>query len=89
MTLSFKEKVYNIVKGIPKGKTMTYRQVAELTGKPRAVGNILNMNKDSEIPCHRVVRSDGKIGGYNKGSRRKNNLLKAESVIVRNWKVVR
>ena len=87
MILSFKEKIYNIVKKIPKGKTMTYKQVASLAGKPRAyraVGNILNRNKDyKNIPCHRVVRSDGKIGGYNKGTRYKENLLKKEGVLIR------
>ena len=49
MTLSFKEKIYNIVKTIPRGKVLTYKQVAELAGKPkayRAVGNILNKNKN-------------------------------------------
>ena len=87
MILSFKEKIYNIVKKIPKGKTMTYKQVASLAGKPRAyraVGNILNRNKDyKNIPCHRVVRSDGKIGGYNKGTRYKENLLRKEGVLIR------
>jgi methylated-DNA-protein-cysteine methyltransferase related protein len=63
-----KEKVYEIVSKIPKGKVMTYGQVAELSGNQkasRAVGNILNMNADPKnIPCHRVVRSDGAISGY-------------------------
>lgn len=87
MTSSFKEKVYNVVKRIPKGRILTYKQVARLAGSPkafRAVGNILNKNYDSEIPCHRVVRTDGKIGGYNRGSKRKNDLLKAENMIIRN-----
>ncbi len=47
------------------------------------------MNKNSEIPCHRVVRSDGKIGGYNKGSARKEILLRNENVIIRNHKIAR
>jgi O-6-methylguanine DNA methyltransferase len=90
MTLSFKEKIYNIVKKIPKGKTMTYKQVASLAGKPgayRAVGNILNKNYDKSIPCHRVIRSDGKIGGYNRGAKKKIDLLKSENVVVRSQKV--
>lgn len=69
---------------------MTYRQVAELAGKSRAyraVGNILNKNDDNKIPCHRVVRSDGKIGGYNKGEKLKEDLLIKEGVVVRNMKV--
>ena len=71
---------------------MTYKQVAEFAGKPRAyraVGNILNKNNNPEVPCHRVIRSDGKIGGYNKGVKRKRDLLKSENVIGRNRKAVR
>jgi O-6-methylguanine DNA methyltransferase len=88
----FSNGVYNIVKKIPKGKTMTYKQVAKLAGKPgayRAVGNILNKNYNPKIPCHRVIRSDGRIGGYNKGPRKKESLLKSENVLVRSRKIVR
>jgi len=80
----FKEKVLEIVRRIPKGRVLTYKQVAELAGNPkawRAVGNILNKNKNPEIPCHRVTRSDGKIGGYNRGGRLKEKLLKEEGAI--------
>ncbi|HRH31595.1 MAG TPA: MGMT family protein [Candidatus Paceibacterota bacterium] len=65
---NFKEKVLAIVKKIPKGKTMTYKEVATKAGNPaasRAVGGYMSKNADKTIPCHRVVRSDGKIGGYN------------------------
>ena len=90
MTSLFQTKIYNIVKKIPKGKVMTYKQVAQLAGKPkayRAVGNILNKNKDyKNIPCHRVVRSDGKIGGYNRGVKQKEILLKKENVVIRSRK---
>ncbi len=78
---TFKEKVFDIVKSIPKGKTMTYAEVAKKAGNPkayRAVGNILNKNHNSLIPCHRVIRSDGSIGGYNKGTKKKEELLKKE-----------
>jgi O-6-methylguanine DNA methyltransferase len=81
---SFKENIYKIVKEIPRGRTITYKEIARLVGRPnawRAVGNILNKNKDSNIPCHRVIRSDGKIGGYNKGVRKKRSLLKKEGVL--------
>ncbi|HOK35231.1 MAG TPA: MGMT family protein [Candidatus Pacearchaeota archaeon] len=80
----FKEKVLNIVKQIPEGKTMTYKEVAKLAGSPhawRSVGNILNKNKNPQIPCHRVIRSDGKIGGYNRGEKKKKYLLKKEKAI--------
>lgn len=77
----FKEKIFNIVRKIPKGKTMTYKEVALKAGRPRAfraVGNILNTNYDPKIPCHRVVRSDGKTGGWNRGMKQKAELLKKE-----------
>ncbi len=80
----FKEKVHNIVKKITKGSIMTYKQVAEKSGNPRAyraVGNILNKNHDSKIPCHRVIRSDGKIGGYNRGEKLKKDILKIEGYL--------
>ena len=70
-----------MVKKIPKGKTLTYKQVAKAAGRPgayRAVGNILNKNYDPAIPCHRVVRSDGKTGGYNRGAERKKEILNEE-----------
>ena len=66
----FAKKVYAVVAKIPKGKVMTYGEVAKKAGNPgaaRAVGTIMSHNYRPEIPCHRVVRSDGKIGGYNRG----------------------
>ncbi|MCD6233268.1 MGMT family protein [bacterium] len=86
MKLSFKEKVLEAVKRIPKGEVLTYKEVAEKAGSPRAwraVGNILHKNKNPRIPCHRVVRSDGRIGGYNKGQRKKIKLLEKEGIIFR------
>lgn len=80
---SFKERVLGVVTKIPKGKTLTYKQVAEKAGSPRAfraVGNILKKNYDKNIPCHRVVRSDGSLGGYNRGADLKKKLLKKEKV---------
>ncbi len=69
-TSPFVEKVFAIVRKIPEGKTLTYKLVAEKAGRPkayRAVGSILKTNYDPHIPCHRVVRSDGGMGGYNRG----------------------
>ncbi len=83
--MTFKEKVYQAVKKIPKGKVLTYKEVAILAGKPkayRAVGNILNKNYNPDIPCHRVVRSDGKIGGYNRGTDKKELILVQEGVVI-------
>lgn len=80
----FSKKVYQVVKNIPKGKYMTYKEVAKHAGSPnafRAVGNILSKNYDSKIPCHRVIRSDGKMGGYNRGIENKEIILKKEGAI--------
>ena len=65
---SFKERVLAVVRGIPKGKTMSYQEVAAAAGNPgaaRAVGTIMSHNNDKNVPCHRVIRADGKIGQYN------------------------
>ena len=81
---TFQEDVYAVVKKIPKGKVMTYKQVAEAMGHPRAaraVGTILKMNKDPKVPCHRVIRSDGKLGGYNGFQGKKIELLKKEGYL--------
>jgi len=78
---SFREKVHSIVARIPKGKTLTYKEVATRAGNPkaaRAVGAIMRTNYDSAIPCHRVVRSDGRPGGYNRGASIKVALLRQE-----------
>lgn len=82
---TFTEKVRNIVRKIPRGKTMTYGEVAAKAGNEKAsrvVGSIMKANHDPEIPCHRVVRSDGKVGDYNRGgSIGKIALLKKEGAI--------
>ncbi|MFZ1735543.1 MAG: MGMT family protein [Candidatus Moraniibacteriota bacterium] len=84
MTQTFANRVRAVVSQIPKGKTMTYKEVAERAGSPRAfraVGNILNKNFDPNIPCHRVVRSDGTTGGYNRGAERKLEMLQKEGAL--------
>ncbi len=83
--MTFKEKVFAVVKKIPKGRTLTYKEVASRVGKARAaraVGNILNKNYNPSIPCHRVVRSDGKTGGYNRGTEAKKRKLQEEGARV-------
>ncbi len=81
----FAIKVRALVSNIPKGKTMTYGQVAAKAGKPgaaRAVGFIMSMNYDPKVPCHRVVRADGKVGDYNRGgAMRKMKLLQEEGAL--------
>lgn len=79
--VSFKQRVLAVVKSIPKGKTMSYMQVAYLAGSPgaaRAVGTIMKQNGDPAVPCHRVICSDGTLGGYNGGVGKKRQLLENE-----------
>lgn len=82
---TFSDQVKQIVKNIPKGKTMTYGQVATKAGNKnaaRAVGMIMSKNFDPAIPCHRVIRSDGKVGDYNRGGViAKTRILKKERAI--------
>ena len=82
---TFTDKVRDIVRKIPRGKTMTYKEVAAKAGNPgaaRVVGSVMKANYDPEIPCHRVLRSDGKIGDYNRGgSIAKLKLVKEEGAI--------
>ena len=83
---NFSKEVFGIVRKIPHGGFLTYKEVAKLAGRPgacRAVGNILNKNPDFKaIPCHRVIRTDGKIGGYRHGAKRKIALLRKEGIII-------
>ena len=82
---NFKDAVYAVVRRIPVGKVLTYKEVAQRAGRPkayRAVGNILNKNFNLDIPCHRVVRSDGKTGGYNRGAEQKRRKLLQEGAVL-------
>ena len=81
----FSRKVLLVVSQIPKGKVMTYKEVAKKAGNPnasRAVGSILKKNYNPKIPCHRVIKSNGSVGEYNKGgSAVKRKLLLKESAL--------
>lgn len=82
--MNFKEKVLNVVKRIPRGSTLTYSDVAKKAGSPRAyraVGSILAKNFDRRVPCHRVIKSDGSIGNYNRGIQNKIKLLRKEGAL--------
>jgi methylated-DNA-[protein]-cysteine S-methyltransferase len=88
---SFKERVYNIVRRVPKGKVITYKRVAEKAGSPRAyraVGSLMHRNPFSSVPCHRVVKSDGSVGGFSSGVRRKIMLLKKEGLRFRGKRIL-
>ena len=85
----FQLKVWKYLKTIPKGKVKTYLDVAKGIGKPRAfraVANAVGKNPyPSKIPCHRVIRSDGSLGGYSVkgGISKKRQLLKSEKVFIK------
>ena len=76
---------------IPKGRVVTYKDIARLVGAPaayRAVGNAVGKNPDApKVPCHRVVASDGTLGGYSGGLPVKIRLLKKEGVEIRNGRI--
>ena len=80
----FQQKVYEVVKTIPRGETMSYSEVAVAAGHPgaaRAVGSLMRQNFDESIPCHRVVKSDGTLGQYNRGVDEKRRRLTDEGAL--------
>ena len=87
----FQKKVWLALKLIPRGRVTTYKELAKYLKKPkaaRAVGNACGANPDApRVPCHRVVKSDGGLGGYARGVKRKIYLLKKEGIIVKRGKV--
>ena len=85
----FQLKVWNYLKKIPKGRVKTYLEVAKSIGKPkafRAVANAIGKNPyPPKIPCHRVIKSDGSLGGYSGkgGTKEKRRLMKLEKVFIK------
>ena len=88
----FREDFYSLVSQIPEGKVSTYGRLAEALGDKiaaRAVGKMLNQNPYApKVPCHRVVRSDGSLGGYAKGKDKKEELLEKEGIKIQDGMVV-
>lgn len=82
-------KVYSLLKRIPKGKVTTYGELAKAAGlHPRTVGMLMRKNKDPvNIPCYKVVRSDGYVGGYSSGIRKKIKLLTRNGIKIENGKI--
>ncbi|MDD5617995.1 MAG: MGMT family protein [Candidatus Omnitrophica bacterium] len=82
----FQKKVYRAVLAIPLGQTRSYKWLAKKIGEPkaaRAVGTALKNNPFTVIiPCHRVINSNGSLGGYSKGLKKKKYLLKLEKKII-------
>lgn len=87
---SFQDRVWMVAKTIPRGSVTTYGAIAKKLGKPRAaraVGNALHKNRSAYIPCHRVVRTDGAVGGFLRGTPAKILLLEKEGVYIKMQKV--
>jgi len=87
----FRKKIFKIVAQIPKGRISTYQEVAKTLGSPRAcrgVGSALNKNTDYRIPCHRVIKADGHVGGFRLGSKKKIWLLKNEGIEIKKDRVI-
>lgn len=90
MPANFKRQILSLVAKIPSGQIATYGQLASLAGQPtywRQVGWLLSQNKNPQIPCHRVIRSNGRVGGYNRGTVEKMRRLRKEGVMVKNVRV--
>ena len=87
---SFSERVYDLVIKIPPGRVSTYGNIAHALNLKayRAVGQALNKNPHTiKIPCHRVINSNGELGGYSQGLKKKIQLLKSEGVEIKNNKI--
>jgi len=87
----FNQRCYALLCQVPRGRVTTYKAIAEALGTKayRAVGNAMNRNpRPIEVPCHRVVSSDGRIGGYVEGAQRKFELLKSEGIEVVDGRIV-
>jgi methylated-DNA-[protein]-cysteine S-methyltransferase len=89
--MNFNQRVLELTKKIPKGKVTTYKLIAQKLNcrAYRAVGNALNKNKKPIIiPCHRVVNTNGSLGGYSRGIQNKIALLKKEGIKIKNRKII-
>jgi len=90
---TFQKEVLDLVKKIPKGRITTYKEIARALKRKgqsyRAVGRALHDNRyPIIIPCHRVVKSDGSLGGYSRGVKKKISLLKKEGIKINKGKII-
>lgn len=90
--MTFSQKVWNLCKKIPKGRVTTYKEIGRALGGKgqvyRAVGAALNKTPYSpKVPCHRVVKSTGHVGGFARGVKKKVAMLKSEGIIVKGSRI--
>lgn len=85
-----KHKCYEFLKQVPKGKVTTYKELAKAldTKAYRMIGTYMKQNTNEEVPCHRVVKSNGEVGNYNKGQKQKISLLKKEGIPIKKEKII-
>ena len=91
MKKSFNEKCYALLRKVPRGRVTTYGEIARALGTRayRAVGNAMNKNPYMpEVACHRVVSSDGSLGGYAGGEKEKIEMLAGEGIHVKDGRIV-
>ena len=89
--MNFNERCYKLLSKIPKGRITTYKEIAKAvdTKAYRAVGKAMAKNPNViDVPCHRVIKSDGSIGGYALGIDKKIRLLKKEGITIKRMRVV-
>ncbi|HLC53271.1 MAG TPA: MGMT family protein [Candidatus Nanoarchaeia archaeon] len=87
---NFNERCYTLLRDVPHGKVTTYKALAHAmrTKAYRAVGNAMNKNPYApKVPCHRVINSNGSLGGFAHGVKRKIEMLKEEGIKIENDKI--
>jgi methylated-DNA-[protein]-cysteine S-methyltransferase len=87
---SFNERCYDVLRKVPRGKVTTYKEIArKINSKAyRAVGNAMNKNPYApRVPCHRVVKSNGEVGGFASGTKKKIKMLRKEGIEIKNNKI--
>ncbi|MBS3165037.1 MGMT family protein [Candidatus Woesearchaeota archaeon] len=89
--MRFDERVWKLTARVPRGKVTTYRELARAMGNRayRAVGNALNRNPHAPVvPCHRVVKASGELGGFAGGTATKARMLRQEGITVEHGRIV-
>lgn len=90
--MKLEKKVYKKLLEVPKGKVTTYGELAKAIGLKngqRVIGRIMNKNPYPVIiPCHRVIKSDGRVGGYAWGEKVKSKMLSNEGIKIKNGKIL-
>ena len=90
-TTKFYEKIYAKLKQVPRGRVTTYKELAKAVHSKayRAVGTAMNKNPYApKVPCHRVVNSDGRVGGFASGTKKKIAMLRQEGIEIKNGRIL-